>query len=73
MKGYEIFRACDRHSTETVTIIKYVAEYEQIGKRMVEFLSKFHDRDIKIVKVNSIHVAKPPVFFNILRTCRCSL
>ena len=34
---------------------------------MVECLSKFHGRGIKIVRVNSIPVAKPSVFFHILR------
>ena len=34
---------------------------------MVEFFSKFQRRDIKIDRVNSIRVAKPLIFFNILR------
>ena len=54
VKGYEIFLACDRHSVETVTTIKYVAEYEQARKWMAEFLSTFQGRDIEIVRVNSI-------------------
>ena len=36
-------------------------------KWMVEFLSKFHVRGIKIDRVNSIRVAKSVIFFNILR------
>ena len=45
---------------------KYVAEYEQMWKRMVEFL-KFQCRCIKIDNVNSIRVAKSMIFFTILR------
>ena len=58
---------CDRHSGETVTLIKYVTEYEQMWKRMGQFLSKFQGIGIKIDRVNSIGVAKPLIFFNILR------
>ena len=53
-------------SVETVTQNKYAAEYEQIWKWMVKFLSKFQGHDIKVARVNSIHVAKPFIFFNIL-------
>ena len=48
MKGVEIFRDCDRHRVETLTLSKYVTEYEQMWKWMVEFLSKFQGRGIKI-------------------------
>ena len=34
---------------------------------MLEFLSKFQGRGIKIALVNSIGIAKQPIFFNILR------
>ena len=34
MKGGEIFRACDRHSVETVTLSKYVAEHEYSPKKI---------------------------------------
>ena len=34
---------------------------------MIEFLSKFQGRGMKIDKVNSIRVAKPLIFFSILR------
>ena len=34
---------------------------------MDEFLSKFQGRGIRIDKLNSIRVAKPLIFFNILR------
>ena len=33
---------------DTATLSKYVAEYEQMWKCMVEFLSKFQGRGIKI-------------------------
>ena len=39
---------------------------------MVEFLSKFHGRGIKIARVNYIRVAKPLIFLQYL-TCCCSL
>ena len=67
MKGNEIFGDFDRHNGETVTMNKYVAEYEQMRKFMIKFLSKFQSRGIKIARVNSIPVAKPSIFFNILR------
>ena len=67
MKGEKILRASDGYSVETVTMSKYVAEYEQVWKWMVEFLSKFQGRGIKIGRVNSICVAKPLIFLNILR------
>ena len=51
------------HSAETVT--KCVTEYVQIWKWMVEFLSKFQGRGIKIYRVNSIRLAKQFIFFNI--------
>ena len=61
-KGDEIFCAWDRHSYETVNLSKYVAEYEQIHKWTVEFLSKFQGRGIKIVQINSIRISKPFIF-----------
>ena len=33
---------------------------------MVEFLIEFQGRGIKIARVNSIRIAKPLIFFNIL-------
>ena len=38
-----------------------------VTQRMVEFLSKFQGRCIKIDRVNSIRVDKSKLFFNILR------
>ena len=52
---------------EPVTLRKYVAEYKQMWKLMVEFLSKFQGQVIHIDRVNSIRVAKSMIFFNILR------
>ena len=63
----EIFRDCDRHSVETVTLSKYVIEYKQMRKWMVEFISKFQGSGIIIERVNSKRVAEPSIFFNILR------
>ena len=63
----EIFLVCDRRSVEPVTLAKYVAEYVQMWKWMVEFLSKFRSRGFKIARVNSIRVGKQFIFFNILR------
>ena len=40
---------------------------------MVEFLSKFQGRGIKIDRVNSIRVAKSTIFFNILHAMRSEL
>ena len=50
-----------------MTLSKYVAEYKQMGKWMLKFLSKFQGRGTKIDRVNSIPVAKSMIFFNILR------
>ena len=55
----------DRHSVEPVTAIKCVAESEQMWKLMVEFLSKFEGRGIKIDKVYSTRVAESMIFLNI--------
>ena len=67
MKRDEILRNCDRHSVEPVTLSKYVAEHEQMGKLMVEFFSKFHGRGMKIDRVNSIRVDTSMIFFSVLR------
>ena len=67
MKGDEIFRDCDSHSVETVSLSKYVTEYEQMWTLMVEFFSKFQGSGIKIDRVYLIRVAKPLIFTNILR------
>ena len=45
---------------------KHVTEFEQMRPWMDEFLSKCQGRGIKIDRVNSIRVAKPLIFFNIL-------
>ena len=66
MKGDEIFRAFERLGVEPVTLSKYVAEYEQMWKWIVKFLSKFQGRSIKIDRVSSIRVSKSTIFFNIL-------
>ena len=68
MKRDEIFRAFNRQSVETATMRKYVAEYEQMWKWMVDFfLGKFQGRGNNIDNVNSISIAKLLIFFNILR------
>ena len=43
-----MFRACDRNNVETVSLIQYVTESEQLRKWMVEFLSKFLGRGMPI-------------------------
>ena len=58
MKGDEIFRGNDRYRTETVTPSNYVAEYKQMHKLTIEFLSKFRGHGIKIGRVNSIRIVK---------------
>ena len=65
MKRVKILRAFDGHSLETVTLNKYIAEYEQL----VKFLSKFQGHGIRIDNDSSIRfgVADPFIFFNILR------
>ena len=53
-----------------MTLSKYVAVYEQMGKSMVEFFSKFEGHGIKIDRFNSIRIATSMIFFNILG-CHC--
>ena len=55
-------RPCD--GVKLPNMNKCVAEYEQMWKSMVEFLSKFQDRGIKIDRVHSIFVDKPLNFFS---------
>ena len=62
----EIFLAFDRQSVETVTLSKYVTEYKEMWKWMVESFSKFQGRDIKIDRAKLIRVAKPFIFFNVI-------
>ena len=65
MRGYEIFQACDRHSVETLS--KHVAEYKYVYAEIDGLISQqFQGRHFKITWVNSILVAKPVIFFNIL-------
>ena len=44
----------DRDSQDT----KHVIKYENMQKRMVEFLGKFENRGIEIARVNSIIITK---------------
>ena len=46
-------------TVEIMTLGKYVTEYEQMRKWIVESLGKFHDNCIKITEVDSIRVTKP--------------
>ena len=55
---HEIVQHCDRHSNETVTLKKHVTKYKNMHKWMIEFLSKFEKRGIKIVLVNLILITK---------------
>ena len=67
VKRDEILWYCERHNVEPENLSKLGAEYEQMWKWMVEFLSKSRGRGIKIGRVSSIRVAKSMIFFNILR------
>ena len=51
MWGVEFVRPCDRPGNETVTLMKHVTKYENMGQWMVEFLRKFERYCIKIVRV----------------------
>ena len=51
VKKNKIFWTCYRHSFETMNLSKYVAEYEQMWKWIIEFLSKFQGRDLKIAEL----------------------
>ena len=66
MKGEEIVLSCDRHINETVTLRKHVTKYNHMRKWKVEFLRKFENRRIKIVRVNSIRITKS---INLLKFC----
>ena len=68
MKGDEIFRAFDHHSIETVTLGKYVAEYAQMRKWIVEISqqsSRSWARGIKMTELIWVIVAQPLFFFDI--------
>ena len=56
--GDEIVGASDWHSNETVTRRKHVANYQNMRKWMVEFLSKHESRGNKIALVYSIRITK---------------
>ena len=46
------------YSNETVTLRKHVTKYKNMRKWMVEYLKKFENRGIKIVRVYSILITK---------------
>ena len=69
MKYFEIITVIS--AKPWLTLGKYVSEYEQIWKEMVEFLSKFQASGIKIDRVNSIRAAKQLIFFNSSRAVAC--
>ena len=46
---------------------QYVAEYKEMWKWKIKFFTKFQGRGIKIARVNSILLAKPLIYFNIVR------
>ena len=54
----EIFRVCDRHGDEIVTLGKIVTEYKAMLTCMVKFFKKFVSCGNKIPRVNSFHVFK---------------
>ena len=58
MKKDEIVRPCDRHSNETVTLMKHDIRYKNMRKWMIEFLRKLDNRCIKIARGNSIRNTK---------------
>ena len=47
-EGNQIVRPCDRHSNETVTLMKHVTNFKDMRK----FIRKFENRGIKIARVN---------------------
>ena len=65
-KGNEIFRLCDRHNNETVTLGKHVTKYKHMRKWLVEFLRNFENPGIKIARINSIRITTS---INLLKFC----
>ena len=57
-EGDEIVPPCDRHSSETVTLMKHVTNYKQRRKWIVVILGKFYIRGIKIARGHSIFLTK---------------
>ena len=51
MKGDEIVRHCDRHRNETATLGIHGTKYQNIWKWILEILTKFENREIKIFRV----------------------
>ena len=62
VEGLRNIQAFKRRGVETVTLSKHVAEYEQMRTWMVEFVSKFQGRGIKITRVKLIRIANPNSF-----------
>ena len=56
--GDEVIQPCARHSNEPVTLTKHITKYKHMRKWMVEFLRKFKNRGIKIIRVYSIRITK---------------
>ena len=56
--GDEIVWPCDRHSNETVTLVKHVTKYKNMWKWMLKFHKKYKNRGIKIARVTSIRIAR---------------
>ena len=50
--------ACNQHSNEIATLKKYVFKLKKMRIWMIEFLRKFENRRIKIVRVNSILITR---------------
>ena len=71
MKRDEILCACGHHGIKTVTLSEYVDEFEEMCKWIIEFLSKFQGRGIKINRVNLICVAKQLIFFSFFTAVVC--
>ena len=55
---YPFSHAYNRHSNETVTHRKHVIKYKNMQKWTIEFIRKFENRGIKIVRGNSILITK---------------
>ena len=58
MKGDEIVRPSDRHSSEVVTLRKHVSKYKHMQKWVVEFPRKFENHGIIIARGNLIRITE---------------
>ena len=57
----------NRHSNETVTLMKHVTKYKNMHKWMIEFLRKFENRNIILLELTRFPSENQSFYFNFVR------